>query len=48
MKSMSIFWPSHQKWRTAILEDLLQAYEHEDEGFAEVTSASTGVIATAA
>lgn len=32
----------------AILEDLLQAYEHEEEGFAEVTSAPTGVIATAA
>jgi hypothetical protein len=32
----------------AILEDLLQAYEHEEEGFAEVTSAPTRVIATAA
>lgn len=32
----------------AILEDLLQAYEHEDEGFAEVSVAPTEVIATAA
>jgi hypothetical protein len=32
----------------AILEDLLQAYEHEHEGFAETNAAPTGVTATAA
>ncbi len=32
----------------AILEDLLQAYEHEDAGFAEVSAAQTAVNAISA